>query len=646
MRKRPVCCTLSLEGNESQSESGDIGNSQREKGVEVRKESAKISTTTDLSTTHSKDVGSSAEVEGAVPMDAFGGFDAGLEAAFSRNKETLEQFSTSLHSAPPNPSDGVTSDIFDDEEDEDENGSKASEKDQTEMVHGREASSGILRGKRKVSYGDSTASKLTGERDRVSAESDDAVAAINEAKTKSKRGRKKLANSKTQGKKSSKSSKKKPESTMTQMEMLNSLEWSSEPRWFFLQVKPGFEQSCAISIRNMAQSLEALEVKEVLVPATKIMRLTKGGQSVKKEERIFPGYILVLMVMNQQNYADVQRVPNVQWFMGDPNRDKKTGQPFRPPLPVSDAEMKVVFEKVAEAGSAKPEKKTAIRPGDYIEVLSGTYAGNKGRVLAVKPDLHVISARLLMVGREAPVEFEMDQIKVVTDLPEEDNSTERLTKPQGTDLPSNLEAPLSDKYMKRRGNSFDSRGPKAEIASPADDLAALLADDPGEGDDEISSLFGLESQDSMSSTPRRGRSKTGGHQGGKRRRSKPSDNDLEFSSIFGDENDDFAFLDDRKHEAIHSKRKGSPTSRDIASADDKSFSSEKDLSSLLGDDGHSDLWDTADGKGSRSLTDPSEREKQDLSEFSDGKEDDLFAFLDSDPDDDFDEARVLPEVDV
>ncbi|CDF35969.1 unnamed protein product [Chondrus crispus] len=617
-RAQRISCAIPKEGTGSLSQNVEGKDAKGKEALGISNEPAEAKTPNNSSEVRSSEAEDLSQVEGAMSLEDFGGFDAGLEAAFSRNKETLEQFSMHLDFSERNRGHGASLGPDEEEEGDDDEWEDAKET----AVPG-----------------------APDEVDRVAVESDEAVAAINEAKTKSNRGTKKSTKGATQKKKSPKSRKKKTETKMTQMEMLNSLEWSTEPRWFFLQVKPGFEQSCAISIRNMAQSLEALEVKEVLVPVTKIMRLTKGGQSVKKEERIFPGYILVLMVMNQQNYADVQRVPNVQWFMGDPNRDRKTGQPFRPPLPVSDAEMKIVFEKVAEAGSAKPEKKTSIRPGDAIEVLSGPFAGNKGRVLAVKPDLHVISARLMMIGREAPVEFEMDQICVVQDVPEaDDSSKERTGSWQAGDAPSTPQSRLNKENANRSVSLFGGPGNTADLASPADDLAALLSDDNFETEDDMSSFFGLESNESSKPKTQGDSGKVGRRETGKRRSSKASANEFEISSIFRDEGDHFSFLDEEQDQHITTKRQDSSQFGKEDSRGDALKSSDVDLTSFLSTNEGSDLWGATDKREPEHLSSLSNDEMRTSGALEDGK-DNLFDFLDSDPGEDFEEATVLPEVD-
>jgi transcription termination/antitermination protein NusG len=203
-------------------------------------------------------------------------------------------------------------------------------------------------------------------------------------------------------------------STMSQAEINAAEEWSTTPKWYFLQVKPGCEKSCAISIRNMAVALPHFRLEDVLVPSTQILRLTKGGKSVKKEERLFPGYMLICMIMDRQSYSAVASIPNVQWFMGDPNRDKNKDQPFRPPVPVSDDEMRSVYDKLKKAESAMPEVKTELRPGDIIAVTTGPHKGKEGTIVTIKPDTDEVRASLVVFGRPTIVELSFSQVRLVT----------------------------------------------------------------------------------------------------------------------------------------------------------------------------------------------------------------------------------------
>eukprot|EP00177_Eucheuma_denticulatum_P006381 GFKZ01011645.1.p1 GENE.GFKZ01011645.1~~GFKZ01011645.1.p1 ORF type:complete len:788 (+),score=145.97 GFKZ01011645.1:92-2365(+) len=330
-------------------------------------------------------------------------------------------------------------------------------------------------------------------------ESDSAVEAVEDAK-KGRKGRKKSGTGKSSKATSAakkRGKKKAPASTsddgrqLTKREILDSEAWDPDPHWYFLQVKPGCEQSCAISIRNMAKSLDKLEVHEVLVPATTILRLTKGGQSRRKEERIFPGYILVRMVMNYQNYNDLQKIPNVQYFMGDPNRDKDPNEPFRSPIPVSDAEMKVVYDKVSSADKQDPEEETMLRPGDSVEVLWGDFKGSKGLVNEVKPHRNIVTVRLLMFGREKPVELEIDQVAAIPDIEElsQQDGYKEVEGDESAETKKIRKNAHTTKSSEKRSTQVYGKRPNADLASAADDLAALLADVPSTSDGEFDDFF-------------------------------------------------------------------------------------------------------------------------------------------------------------
>lgn len=466
-------------------------------------------------------------------------------------------------------------------------------------------------------------------------ESDAAVAAVEEAKRDIRRKKKDATATKKKAR--STSSKKKRESKnkeegeeqksgvqerkLTQQEIRNSEKWDTDPRWFFVQVKPGCEKSCAISIRNMAKSLQGLKVQEVLVPETTILRLTKGGRSVKKDERIFPGYILVLMVMNYKNYCDVRRVPNVQYFMGDPNRDKGPDEPFRQPIPVRDTEMKIVFDKMETAESANPEMKTQIRPGDTVEVLSGSLQGNVGKVREVKPDSNIVKVQLLMFGRETPLEMHFSEVKVVKDVMTVKEEEEKGTGQEGRKESKNdqkMDEMMEPGFMSSEGDTLKQEEKKAGKASAADDLAALLADIPSSNEykeiDVGNEGFGFEEKK---------KSRKAG------KKPKKSREKVE---------DDFAFLG--QFENGYEKN-------DTAAPGDGLAEADEDLASFLSGEEDLNLFDNL---GVENWEGKQERRQEKITDNWSGKaeaqkkgegvenDDDLFAFLDS-----FEEAEIVAE---
>ena len=134
------------------------------------------------------------------------------------------------------------------------------------------------------------------------------------------------------------------------------LETANEHRWYSLQVKPGTENSVRIALQNMCVAFPRLakQLRHVLVPAVAVQCLTKAGKRVTREERLFPGYMLVCMAMDRQSYQDVRGVTHVQGFMGDPNREKRKKDPMRPPDAISPAAIAEVNAKLVAAKAARP----------------------------------------------------------------------------------------------------------------------------------------------------------------------------------------------------------------------------------------------------------------------------------------------------
>jgi len=134
------------------------------------------------------------------------------------------------------------------------------------------------------------------------------------------------------------------------------LETAAEHRWYSLQVKPGTEKSVRIALQNMCVAIPRLakQLRHVLVPAVAVQCLTKAGKRVTREERLFPGYMLVCMAMDRQSYQDVRGVTHVQGFMGDPNREKRKKDPMRPPDAISPAAIAEINAKLVAAKAAVP----------------------------------------------------------------------------------------------------------------------------------------------------------------------------------------------------------------------------------------------------------------------------------------------------
>lgn len=261
------------------------------------------------------------------------------------------------------------------------------------------------------------------------------------------------------------------------------------PSWFFVQVKPSCENNVATSIRNLTQSIDGDDILDVLVPMTKTLKLSKGGASKEKDERYFPGYILVLMCMDRISYGHIKRIPHVQGFMGDPNdATMSKDQAFRPPIPVSNVEMRSIFEKIRDVDVKARQAKTGFQLNDVIRVVSGSMEGTKGRVVGVKPDLDVVNCRLMLFGRESLVELNIGQIEHY------DEEKARLEDRQSRRADALEQNSNSDWRKRRVDSSFGKVGKvdysSANVSSAADDLAKILLDDDDDSWDPLANVGG------------------------------------------------------------------------------------------------------------------------------------------------------------
>jgi len=126
----------------------------------------------------------------------------------------------------------------------------------------------------------------------------------------------------------------------------------------------------------------------------------KDGKRQEKEEKIFPGYVLVEMIMDDDSWFLVQNTAGVTKFVG---ANKK-------PIPARDAEIKKIIHR-AQVQTVKVE--FDIKVGDKARIISGPFADFVGEITEVYPDKAKLRASVSIFGRETPVELEYNQIQKV-----------------------------------------------------------------------------------------------------------------------------------------------------------------------------------------------------------------------------------------
>ncbi|MDJ0533927.1 MAG: transcription termination/antitermination protein NusG [Xenococcaceae cyanobacterium MO_207.B15] len=183
-----------------------------------------------------------------------------------------------------------------------------------------------------------------------------------------------------------------------------------KPRWYAVQVASGCEKRVKTNLEQRVQTLDVADrVLRVQIPQSPTVKVRKDGSRQYGQEKVFPGYVLVQMIMDDEAWQAVKNTPNVINFVGaEQKRSYGRGRGHVKPLPLSPSEVERIF-KQAEEQEAILEVDMAI--GDKIIVLSGPFKDFEGEVIEVSPERSKLKALLSIFGRDTPVELEFNQIE-------------------------------------------------------------------------------------------------------------------------------------------------------------------------------------------------------------------------------------------
>jgi len=181
-------------------------------------------------------------------------------------------------------------------------------------------------------------------------------------------------------------------------------------RWYAVQVASGCEKRVKLNLEQRLGMLDvASRILQIEIPQTPVLKPTKGGKPKEVAEKVFPGYVLIRMVMDDETWQVVKNTPNVINFVGAEQK-ARTGRTrgHVKPMPLSHAEVERIFKQTQEQ---KPIVKVDMAAGDQILVLSGPFKDFEGEVIEVSPERSKLKALLSIFGRDTPVELEFNQIQ-------------------------------------------------------------------------------------------------------------------------------------------------------------------------------------------------------------------------------------------
>ena len=171
---------------------------------------------------------------------------------------------------------------------------------------------------------------------------------------------------------------------------------SESAKWYVVHTYSGYENKVAATIQKTVENrhLEDM-IFDIRVPMETVTELHDTGAK-EVERKMFPGYVLIKMIMNDDSWYVVRNTRGVTSFVG----------PGSKPVALTDKE-------VAALGMEKLEVKLSYEVGDSVKVIDGPLEGFIGVVDELEPDKNRVRVVVSMFGRETPVDLELDQVEVI-----------------------------------------------------------------------------------------------------------------------------------------------------------------------------------------------------------------------------------------
>jgi transcriptional antiterminator NusG len=172
-------------------------------------------------------------------------------------------------------------------------------------------------------------------------------------------------------------------------------------RWYIVHAYSGFEKSVMRAIQERIDRLGMQDkFGQILVPV-EVVRELKNGQPVNSERKLFPGYVLVEMDMDDDSWHLVKNTPKVTGFVG--------GTATKP-TPISQKEVDKIMQQMQD-GADKPRPKVLFEAGEVVRVKEGPFQDFHGQVEDVNYEKNRLRVSVTIFGRATPVELEFAQVE-------------------------------------------------------------------------------------------------------------------------------------------------------------------------------------------------------------------------------------------
>ena len=170
-------------------------------------------------------------------------------------------------------------------------------------------------------------------------------------------------------------------------------------RWYVVHTYSGYENTVKATIEKTVESRGLHnQILAISIPLETVTEISESGVSKTYDRKVFPGYVLVKMVYSDDTWHVIRNIRGVTGFVGTSSND---------PTPLTE-------EEVYAMGVEKKEIIINYQVGDIVRILDGPLSTFTGTVENIEIDKNAVSVVVSMFGRETSVEFELDQVEVVS----------------------------------------------------------------------------------------------------------------------------------------------------------------------------------------------------------------------------------------
>ena len=170
-------------------------------------------------------------------------------------------------------------------------------------------------------------------------------------------------------------------------------------KWYVVHTYSGYENTVKATIEKTVQTRQLQDqILVVSIPMETVTEITESGVSKTYDRKLYPGYVFVKMVYSDDTWHVIRNVRGVSGFVGASSND---------PLPLTE-------DEVYQMGVEKKEIVVNYAVGDTVRILDGPLSSFTGTVESIEVDQNAVNVIVSMFGRETAVEFELDQVEVIS----------------------------------------------------------------------------------------------------------------------------------------------------------------------------------------------------------------------------------------